>query len=207
MAVSSPRRRLPASERRSLIVDAALKEFATRGYEGASLGRIGRAAGVTRSVLYDHFPSKRALYAALLEDRQEQLMSHLREATLSGATMEVRMRATFDAFFRYAEEEPLAWRLLHPERAPDDPDAAADHRRCRSEAARQFAQMIAPDARRTGVDQRSPVGRAMFVLQQQGIQGAIRWWQDHPEISREEMTAAAVAALWDGLGGLEAAAT
>jgi hypothetical protein len=67
--------------------------------------------------------------------------------------------------------------------------------------------MIAPDAARTGMDQRSPIGRAVFVMQQTGIQGAIRWWQEHPEISREEMTAAAVAALWDGLGGLEARAT
>jgi AcrR family transcriptional regulator len=205
MPTEAPKRRLRAPERRALIVEAALEEFATHGYEAASMGRIGQAAGVTRPVLYDHFGSKRALYAALLEDKQAVLMDRLREATDARATMEVRMRATFDAFFRFAEEDPLAWRLLHPERAPDDPGAAGDHRRCRSEAGRQFAQMIAPDARRAGMDPKSPIGQAVFVLQQAGIQGAIRWWHAHPDVTREEMTEAAVNALWDGLGGLSGA--
>jgi AcrR family transcriptional regulator len=119
--------------------------------------------------------------------------------------MEERMRATMDAFFAFAENEPLAWRLLYPEQPPLDPDAAADHRRHRSEANRLLAEMLAPDARRAGIDPKSPVGQAVFALQQSALHGAVRWWHSHPDVSREELTTAAMHALWTGLGGLEQA--
>jgi AcrR family transcriptional regulator len=79
MSTDAPKRRLRGTARRALIVDAALEEFAIHGYEAASMGRIGRRAGVTRTVLYDHFPSKRALFAALLEAEHTELLAHLRE--------------------------------------------------------------------------------------------------------------------------------
>jgi AcrR family transcriptional regulator len=203
MSTTAPKRRLRAPARRALIVEAALEEFATRGYEAASMGRIGRAAGVTRTVLYDHFPSKRALFVALLNAKQSALMKHLRDARVAEASMEERMRATIDAFFAFAEREPLAWRLLHPERPPADPEAAADQRRCRREANRLLAAMLAPDARRAGLDPKSPVGQAVFALQQSALHGAVRWWHSHPEVPRDELTTAAMHALWTGLGGLE----
>jgi AcrR family transcriptional regulator len=96
------KRRLRAPQRRSLIVSAALEEFAIHGYEGASMGQIGAAAGVSRSVLYDHFPSKRALFAALLKDTHRALLAHLRQRIAADAPMEERMRAAMDAFFAFA---------------------------------------------------------------------------------------------------------
>jgi len=203
MSIDAPKRRLRAPARRALITDAALEEFAAHGYDDASMGRIARAAGVTRSVLYDHFPSKRALFAALLDAKQTMLMDHLRDARVEEASMEERMGATFDAFFAFAESEPLAWRLLHPERAPVDPGAAGDQRRCRREANRLLAAMLAPDARRAGLDPQSPVGQAVFALEQSALHGAVRWWHAHPDVPREQLTTAAMNTLWTGLGGLE----
>jgi hypothetical protein len=56
IATEAPKRRISAEARRALLFDAALREFSAHGYDGASLGRIAADAGVTRTVLYDHFP-------------------------------------------------------------------------------------------------------------------------------------------------------
>jgi AcrR family transcriptional regulator len=185
-----------------MILSAALAEFARVGYDAASMGRIGRAAGITRTVLYDHFPSKRALFAELLADTHATLLSHLRETITADAPMEERIAATFEAYLAFAEDEPLAWSVLFPERAPIDPDVSADHRRARTESNRLFTALLAPDAKRAGLDPGSNVGQAIFAIHQAALHGAVRWWRAHPDVSRSELARAATDALWTGLGGL-----
>lgn len=203
MAIETPKRRIPASARRRLIVDAALREFSIHGYEGASLGRIAADAGVTRTVLYDHFPSKRALFVALLEAKRHELLSHLGDALSTDSSGGERIRAVFDAFLCFAEREPETWRLLYPEHAPVDRYVAADHRRLHRDASRLLASMLAPDARRAGLDPLSPGAAAIFALQQAALEGLVRWWHGHPRVSRDEVLDAAMKALWKGLEGLE----
>jgi AcrR family transcriptional regulator len=198
-----PKQRLRASARRDLIVAAALEEFAGNGYDAASMGRIGAAAGVSRTVLYDHFPSKRALFGALLHETHATLLSHLRATITAEAPMEERIGATIDAYLAFAEREPLAWKLLFPDHAPMDPEVAADHRRCRAESNRLFAELLAPDAKRAGIEPHSNVGQVVFAIHQAALRGVVRWWQAHPDVPRDELVEAAMAALWTGLGGLE----
>jgi AcrR family transcriptional regulator len=203
VTIHSSRQRLTAPERRELIVDAALSEFAQRGYEAASLGRIAAAAGVSRTVLYDHFPSKHALFVKLLTIEHGALLSHLEGALGSDAPMRERMRATFDAFFAFAEERPLSWRLLFPDHPPMDPSVAAEHSRTRAESNRLLARLLVADAHRAGLDPESPVGRVVFMMHQEALHGAVGWWQAHPQVSRAELVEAAMAALWTGLGAAE----
>ncbi|MBV8940267.1 MAG: TetR/AcrR family transcriptional regulator [Solirubrobacterales bacterium] len=185
------------------MVDAALREFSDHGYEGASLGRIAADAGVTRTVLYDHFSSKRALFVALLEAEHRRLLSHLRAALAGDAPSAERIRAMLEAFLAFAEYEPEAWRLLYPEHAPVEPEVAGDHRRLHRDASRLLASMLAPDARRAGLDPASPVAGAILALQQAALEGLVRWWHVHPRVSRDEVLDAAMKALWNGLEGLE----
>lgn len=199
----SARTRLPGAERRELIVDAATAEFAQLGYEGASVGRIARAAGVTRTVLYDHFPSKHALFVELLRTQYAALLSFLSEPIASEAPMRERMRATYDAFFRFVEERPLAWRLLFPTRPPLDPAVADDYRTVRAESNAILADLFAPDARDAGVDPASDVGRIIFAIHLDALHGAARWWRSHPDTARTEMVRAMMAALWTGMGAAD----
>src|SRR5436190_4137220 len=60
------RQRMPASERRSQIVAAARRVFSSAGYDGAKTLQIARAANVSEALVYRHFPSKLALYRAVL---------------------------------------------------------------------------------------------------------------------------------------------
>ena len=62
------RPRMSGPERRRAILRAAREEFARSGFHGAGTAAIARAAGCSEAVIYRHFPSKKALLAAVLED-------------------------------------------------------------------------------------------------------------------------------------------
>jgi hypothetical protein len=101
----------------------------------------------------------------------------MHETITADAPMQERIEATFDAYLAFAEFEPLAWKLLFPDNPPIDPDVAGDQRRCATESNRLLAGLLAPDAKRAGIEPSSPVGQAIFAIHQD--------------------------ALWNGLGGLE----
>src|SRR6266511_2356931 len=67
--------RLPAAVRRAQLLDVARRVFGRDGYRGASMESIAEAAGVTKPVLYQHFPSKDALYRSLLELERRHLIT------------------------------------------------------------------------------------------------------------------------------------
>src|SRR5689334_20104635 len=59
--------RLPAVDRRAQLLDVALNCFSRKGFDGATTKEIAAAAGVTEAIIFRHFPSKQALYQAVLE--------------------------------------------------------------------------------------------------------------------------------------------
>jgi AcrR family transcriptional regulator len=59
--------RLPAAKRRLALIETALKVFSDGSYRGTTTAEIARAAGVSESILYRHFASKRDLYLAALD--------------------------------------------------------------------------------------------------------------------------------------------
>ena len=69
--------RLSAAERRSAIVDAALRVFSEGSYAGATTAEIAREAGVSEPLLYRHFSSKRELYFACLDEAWRWIRSKL----------------------------------------------------------------------------------------------------------------------------------
>lgn len=60
------RRRISGAERKELILDEARRIFSTHGYEGARTQDIARASQVSEALVYRHFPTKQALYRAVL---------------------------------------------------------------------------------------------------------------------------------------------
>ena len=65
--------RLPAVERRAAIVAAALEVFGSGSYSGSTTAEIARAACVSEPIIYRHFPSKRELWFACLDEAWLQL--------------------------------------------------------------------------------------------------------------------------------------
>src|SRR5664279_712860 len=60
--------RMSAPERRAAIVQAAIKLFAERGFRGTTTRELAAAVGVSEPVLYEHFRTKRDLYAAIIDE-------------------------------------------------------------------------------------------------------------------------------------------
>jgi len=85
--------RLPAERRRQQILDVACAVFANRGFHATSMDDIAAAAGVTKPVLYQHFPSKRALFIELLDELGRRLLGELEQATSSAHSGRERVEA------------------------------------------------------------------------------------------------------------------
>jgi TetR/AcrR family transcriptional regulator len=64
-----PIRRMPAIDRKHQLLETALDVFSRKGFEGATTKEIAAAAGITEAVIFRHFPTKQALYTAVLDDK------------------------------------------------------------------------------------------------------------------------------------------
>jgi len=124
--------RMAAAARRELITAAANGLFAERGYRAVSVDDIAHLAGVSAPVLYDHFDSKRDLYAHLLERQAEQLTASIARATEQAEGGKARLRAAIDGFFALVEEQPL---LAGDHAGDEDLRATAARRDAQADAA------------------------------------------------------------------------
>src|SRR6266567_3878473 len=91
--------RLPRQARRRQLLEAALEVFVARGYHAAAMDEIAERAGVSKPVLYQHFPGKQDLYLALLDESIESLIEAVRTALLSTNENRQRVAATFSAYY------------------------------------------------------------------------------------------------------------
>ena len=83
--------RLPASERRAAIVAAALEVFGAGSYAGSTTADIARAAGVSEPIIYRHFPSKRDLWCACVDEawRVLRIAIEAKAAAMTEATADI----------------------------------------------------------------------------------------------------------------------
>jgi len=112
--------RLPAEQRRRQLLDVACGVFAERGFHATAMDDVAAGAGVTKPVLYQHFPSKRALFVELLDDVGHQLLGGLAVATGAATTGRERVEAGFTAYFRFVTGHEAAFRLLFGAAARND---------------------------------------------------------------------------------------
>src|SRR5919106_4518900 len=61
--------RVARQERQASIIAAAASLFAANGFKGTTTREIAKTAGISEALLFKYFPTKRALYAAILEER------------------------------------------------------------------------------------------------------------------------------------------
>ncbi len=104
--------RLPRPARRRQLLGAAQEVFVAQGYHAAAMDEIAERAGVSKPVLYQHFPGKLELYLALLDESAEALTATIRRALASTTDNKQRVRATFQAFFDFVTDSGQAFRLV-----------------------------------------------------------------------------------------------
>ena len=90
---------MPRSARRAQLLESALDVFVAQGYHAAAMDDIAERAGVSKPVLYQHFPGKLDLYLALLDQACDQVVGGVREALASTDDNKERVAATTEAFY------------------------------------------------------------------------------------------------------------
>src|SRR6266545_340590 len=98
-------RRLPASERRSQLIDVGRAVFAKRGFEAASMEEIADRAKVSKPVVYEHFGGKEGLYAVIVDREMDYVVRRIVEAIATGSPRERVEKASL-AFLAYVRDEP-----------------------------------------------------------------------------------------------------
>lgn len=86
--------RMPRSARRKQLLHAARETFVAQGYHAAAMDDIAERAGVSKPVLYQHFPGKFELYLALIDEHTEELVDRVRSALRSTSDNKQRVVAT-----------------------------------------------------------------------------------------------------------------
>src|SRR3954451_12886301 len=97
--------RMPRSESRAQLLDAAQAVFVQSGYHAAAMDEIADRAGVSKPVLYQHFPGKLDLYLALLDTHAEDLLRGVRQALSETDDNRLRVHNVLTAYFDFVDGE------------------------------------------------------------------------------------------------------
>jgi AcrR family transcriptional regulator len=194
-----PRRRLPAAQRRALILGAALRTFAAHGYDGASMDEIAAGAGISKAVVYDHVASKRDLYTQLLHAIRDEI-EHAVETALGepGEGGEQRVRAAVEAIYRYVEEHQEASRLLVLEL--QGANVSDVGRELEERVSGHLAQTLGNEPGLFGgAEDRARQLTILAELLKSAVLGLTGWWYRHPDAPREDLVDRTVDVVWPAL--------
>jgi AcrR family transcriptional regulator len=189
--------RLPRSARRKQLLAAAQEVFVANGYHAAAMDDIAERAGVSKPVLYQHFPGKLELYLALLDTQAEALAGTV-IAALEGTTdNQQRIHGVLAAYFAFVDRDDHdgAFRLIFESDLVNDPEVRRRVESVTERTMRAVADTVAAD---TGL------GRSEAELLGTALTGAAqvaaRWWlaSDRP-IAKEAAIGLLESLLWRGI--------
>ena len=163
--------RLPRQARRKQLLGAAQEVFVAQGYHGAAMDDIAERAGVSKPVLYQHFPGKLDLYLALLDEHAADLTRKVRVALQSTTDNKARVAACVAAYFEFVDGDGEAFRLVFESDLRNDPAVRSRVEQMTQDCVSAIAETIAHD---TGF--REEEARLLSV----GLAGlaevGARWW-------------------------------
>ena len=189
--------RLPKPARRRQLLGAAQEVFVAQGYHAAAMDEIAERAGVSKPVLYQHFPGKLELYLALLDTQAERLGQAVHDALEATDDNRERIHGVLTAYFRFVDtgDEDGAFRLIFETDLGNEPAVRERVEAVAQKTMQAVADTVAGD---TGL------GRAEAELLSTALTGAAqvaaRWWLDSGKaISQADAIRLLEALLWRGI--------
>ena len=169
--------RLPRSVRRAQLLAAAQEVFVANGYHAAGMDGIADRAGVSKPVLYQHFPGKLELYLAVLDTHAAALLLAIRNGIAATEDNKARVSNVLSAYFDFVDGEARgdggAFRLLFESDLANEPAVRERMERIDRESTAAVADTVAAD---TGLP------RAQAELLAGALTGsaqvAARWWME-----------------------------
>ncbi len=189
--------RMPRDERRAQLLAAATDVFVTNGYHATVMDDIAERAGVSKPVLYQHFPSKLELYLALLQRHTDELVRRVLTAIEETHDNWQRVRNAVGAYFDFVDGDGGAFRLVFESDLRNQPAVHAVVEQANTVCVEAIAQAVVVDA---GLE----TDRAWLVAV--GVVGisersARYWLTRRHELAKEEAVALTAALAWKGLAG------
>ena len=189
--------RLPRSARRKQLLAAAQQIFVAQGYHAAAMDEIAEQAGVSKPVLYQHFPGKLELYLALLDTHCDAIIAKVRGAMQATPDNKERVTGAVRAYFDFMDHESEAFRLVFESDLRNDDDVRAVVDRGTRACVEAIAEVIAAD---TGADKE----RALLLAA--GLTGLMetsaRWWLPRKgTVSPDEAVSLMTSLAWRGISG------
>jgi AcrR family transcriptional regulator len=189
--------RMPRSARRKQLLAAAQEVFVANGYHAAAMDDIAERAGVSKPVLYQHFPGKLELYLALLDTQADKLGQAVHDALDATTDNRERIHGVLSAYFRFVDrgEEDGAFRLIFETDLGNEPAVRERVEAVAQKTMQAVADTVAAD---TGL------GRAEAELLSTALTGAAqvaaRWWLDSGRsLSQADAVRLLEALLWRGI--------
>ena len=113
--------RMPAEQRRELVLGEAMAAFAAHGYAGTSTEEVARRAGISQPYLFRLFPTKKALFLALVERCFRRVRDEF-AAAAGELTGEEAMMAMADAYEALLDDRILLLMQMQAYAACEDPE-------------------------------------------------------------------------------------
>jgi len=189
--------RLPRPARRRQLLGAAQEVFVAQGYHAAAMDEIAERAGVSKPVLYQHFPGKLELYLALLDESADELVKIVSEALSSTTDNKQRVPATFQAFFDFVSSSGEAFRLVFESDLSNEPAVRQRLDRTMRDCAEMISQFIREDAGLRD-DEARLLGMALVGM----AQVSSRYWLSTDKAIPKDAAEQLLARLaWRGISG------
>ncbi|WP_026310515.1 TetR/AcrR family transcriptional regulator [Parafrankia elaeagni] len=189
--------RLPRTARRFQLLGAAREVFVAQGYHAAAMDEIAERAGVSKPVLYQHFPGKLDLYLALLDEHSERLISAVRAALASTSDNHVRVERSVRAYFDFVSDPSGAHQLVLESDLRSEPAVRQRVEDNFAQCVRAIAATIVAD---TGLGQDEADLLAVGLVGQ--AESGARWWLLRgTAISKERAVEQLVELAWRGIAG------
>ncbi len=188
--------RMPRSARRTQLLEVAQEVFVTQGYHAAAMDDIAERAGVSKPVLYQHFPGKLELYLGLLDSAAEELLARVRSAMEATPDNKLRVQNAVSAYFDFVDQG-MAFRLILESDLRNEPAVRERVERFSRACMEAVADTIAAD---TGVP------RAEAELLSIGLIGisevSARYWLDTDRaVSKDDAVRLLSHLAWRGISG------
>jgi AcrR family transcriptional regulator len=194
---AASRTRLPRVARRAQLLKAALDVFVAQGYHAAAMDDIAERAGVSKPVLYQHFPGKLELYLALLDQAAEDLLAAVQQALSATEDNKKRAAATTEAYFRFVHDEAGAFRLVFESDLTNEPAVRDRVDQVTRQCAEAISELIAEDAGLSR-EESTLLAAALVGMQQQ----AARYWlAEEGTLDLEDAVRLVSTLAWRGIRG------
>jgi len=179
------------------LLGAAQEVFVAQGYHAAAMDEIAERAGVSKPVLYQHFPGKLELYLALLDESADELVGIVREALSSTTDNKQRVPATFQAFFDFVSSSGEAFRLVFESDLSNEPAVRERLDHTMRDCAEMISQFIREDAGLRD-DEARLLGMALVGM----AQVSSRYWLSTDKAIPKDAAEQLLARLaWRGISG------